>query len=84
MRKVFNTELIEEFLTALRVELNRSENTIKGYRKDLMVFKDFVLQEKKKSVPLAELTANLLGHISSTWPGSGCIRPGPSGGTWRP
>ena len=57
----FNTELIEEFLTALRVELNRSENTIKGYRKDLMVFKDFVLQEKKESVPLTELTANLLG-----------------------
>ncbi|MGI6102635.1 MAG: site-specific integrase [bacterium] len=44
----FNAELIEEFLTALRVELNRSENTIKGYRKDLMVFKDFVLQEKRK------------------------------------
>ena len=58
----FNAELIEEFLTALRVELNRSENTIKGYRKDLMVFKDFVLQEKKESVPLAELTANLLGE----------------------
>jgi integrase/recombinase XerC len=53
--------LKEEFLSYLRIELNRSELTVKGYRKDLNVFQRYLKKSfQKEKVEITEITTNFV------------------------
>ncbi len=53
--------LKEEFLSYLRIELNRSELTVKGYRKDLNVFQRYLKKSfQKEKVEITEITTNFI------------------------
>jgi len=53
-------EAIEDFLAYLMVELNRSINTVGGYRKDLNIFIKFLESRGRDDIPLEELNRELL------------------------
>jgi len=61
-------EAVAAFLDYLDIELSRSSATLKGYRKDLKVFADFLKNTGRGNIPLKEMTPELLGaylrHLS--------------------
>ena len=56
------TEAISEFLEYLLVELNRSEMTRNGYKKDLDIFVKFLQQQAREGIIVDELTHELFSE----------------------
>ena len=61
MRVLFK-EAIDEFLTYLLVELNRSPYTCSGYQKDLHIFTEFLQKKGVAGLTIEELNPELLGE----------------------